>query len=95
MPLLPLLVGSSTALGMGYFCVDVYRNRQRLSKKHVPEVDLTGCDVGIVVPDGDDFQAVGQIVSHGGHAIGEASSECAGGGVGHCVEAIAHVIAHY
>ena len=88
-------VGSSTALGIGYFCVDVYRNRQRLSKKPDLEVDLTGCDVGIIVPDGDDLQAVGQVFSHGSHAIGEASSACASGGVGHCLEAIAHVMAHH
>lgn len=33
--------------------------------------------------------------SHGDHAIGEASSECMSGGVGHYVEAIAHVITHH
>ena len=92
---LTLLVGSSTALGVGLFLADVYRNRQRLSKKQVPEVDLTSCDVGLVIPDGGDFQEVGQVVSHGGHAIGEGSSECASGGIGHCVEAIAHVITHH
>lgn len=94
MSLIPLLIGSLTALGMGYFCVDVYRNRRRLSMKQEPEVDLTCYELGLV-PDGDDVQAVGQAVSHGGHAIGEASSECMSGGVGHCLEAIAHVIAHH
>ena len=93
MPLLPLLIGSSTALGIGYFCVDVYRNRRRLIEKPVPEVDLT-C-YGFIIPDGDDLQAVGQAVSHAGHAIGEASSECMSDGIGHCVEAISHVIAHH
>lgn len=93
MPLLPLLVGSSTALGIGYFCVDVYRNRDRLSKKPVPEMDLTCYEVGFL--DSDDFRAVEQTVSHAGHAIGEASSECISGSVGHCVETISHVLSHH
>ena len=91
---LTLLVGSLTALGVGWFFVDVYRNRQRLSQRPDPEVDLTCYEMGLV-PDGDDVQAVGQVVSHGSHAIAEASGECASGGVGHCVEAITHVIAHH
>lgn len=94
MPLLPLLIGSSTALGIGYFCVDVYRNQRRLAEKPVPEADLTCYELG-VIPDGGDLQGVGQAVSHAGHAIGEASSECMSGGIGHCVETIAHVIAHH
>ena len=91
---LTLLIGLSTALGIGLFLADVYRHRQRLSQKPDPEVDLTCYELGIV-PDGEDVRAVGQIVSHGGHAIGEATGECASGGVGHCVEAISHVIAHH
>lgn len=94
MPLLPLLIGSSTALGIGYFCVDIHRNRRRLAEKPVPEVDLTCYELGII-PDSDDFQGVGHAVSHASHAIGEASSECMSGGIGHCVEAIAHVISHH
>lgn len=93
MPLIPLLIGSSTALGVGYFCVDLYRNRRRLAEKPVPETDLTCYDIGL--PDQVDFQAAEQAISHAGHAIGEASSECASGGIGHCVEAIAHVISHH
>ena len=90
---LTLLVGSLTALGIGWFLADVYRNRQRMSQKSDPEVDMPCYELGIV--DGDDVRAVGQVVSHGNHAIAEASSECASGGVRHCVEAIAHVIAHH
>jgi hypothetical protein len=93
MQLLPLLIGSSTALGIGYFCVDLYRNRRRLTEKPVPEADLTCYEVGAL--DGADLRAIGQTASHAGHAIGEATSECASGGVGHCVEAIAHVISHH
>lgn len=93
MPLIPLLIGSSTALGVGYFCVDLYRNRRRLAEKPVPETDLTCYDIGL--PDQVDLRAAEQTLSHAGHAIGEASSECASGGIGHCVEAIAHAISHH
>jgi hypothetical protein len=94
MTLLPLVIGSSTALGIGYFCADLYRNRRKLAEKPVPETDLTCYELGII-PDGDDLQAVGQVVSHAEHGIVEAASDCMSGGVGHCVEAIAHVIAHH
>ncbi|MEO1126318.1 MAG: hypothetical protein AAFX95_19955 [Cyanobacteria bacterium J06639_16] len=90
MSLLSLLIGSSTALGMGYFCVDVYRNRHRLSKQQEPKVDLSCYELGLV-PDSSDLQVVGQA----GHAIGDASSECMSGGVGHYLEAIGHLIAHH
>lgn len=93
MPLLSLVIGSSTALGIGYFCADLYRNRRRLAEKPVPEADLTCYEVGI--PDGDDLQAASQAIGHAGHGIAEASGECMSGGIGHCVEAIAHVIAHH
>jgi hypothetical protein len=94
MPLLPLLIGSSMALGIGYCCVDLYRNRRRLTEKPVPEVDLTCYELG-VIPDGDDLQGVGQVIGHAGHRIAEASGDCMTDGVGHCVEAIAHVISHH
>jgi hypothetical protein len=94
MPLIPFLIGSSTALGIGYFCADVYRNRCRLAEKPVPEADLTCYELGDV-PGGRELQAVGQMVSHAGHRIAETSSECASDGIGHCVEAIAHVISHH
>jgi hypothetical protein len=80
-------------LGISYFCVDVYRNRYRLSERTVPETDLTCYEVGVL--DGADFRAAEQTISHAGHAIGEASGECISGGVGHCVETITHVIAHH
>lgn len=91
MPLLPLLIGSSTALGVGYFCADFYRNRRRLAEKSVPDADLTCYELG-AIPDGDELQTVGHAVNHAGHGIAEASSECMSGGIGHCIEAISHVI---
>jgi len=94
MPLIPLLIGSSTALGVGYFCVDLYRNRRKLTEKPSLGADLTCYELGDL-PDGKDLHAVGQLVSHVEHGISEASSECASGGIGHCVEAIAHVISHH
>jgi hypothetical protein len=93
MPLIPLLIGSSTALGIGYFGADLYRNRRKLAEKPVPKTDLTCYELGDI-PNGDALQAVGQVVSHAGHGIADASSECTSGGIGHCVEAIGHVISH-
>ncbi|MEM1255622.1 MAG: hypothetical protein AAGI69_24560 [Cyanobacteria bacterium P01_H01_bin.21] len=51
---------------------------------------MTGCDVGI--PDGGDLHAIGQTVNYAGHAVGEVSGECMSGGLGQCLDAIAHVI---
>ncbi|MGP1388006.1 MAG: hypothetical protein ACTS2F_31005 [Thainema sp.] len=93
MPLLPILIGSSTVFGMGYFCVDIYRNRRRLSEKAVPEANLTCYELG--VPDEIDVHAIGQTLSHAEHAIGEATSEYMSGGIGHCVEAIAHSLSNH
>lgn len=92
-PLLPLLIGLSTAMGVRYFCVDVYRNRRRLSERPVPEANLTCYELEI--SDHVDCQTIGQTVNHTGPAIGEATSECISGSVGHCVEAIAHVFSHH
>lgn len=92
MPLIPLLIGSSTALGVGYFCADVYRNRRRLSEKPVLETDLICYEIGL--PDQVDFRVAEQTLNHAGHAIGEVSSECASGDIGHCVEAIAPSLMH-
>lgn len=94
MPLLSLLIGSSTALGIGYCCVDLYRNRRRLTDKPVPEADLTCYELG-VIPDGDDLHGVGQAIGDAGHGIAEASGNCMAGGLGHCVEVISHGISHH
>lgn len=93
MPVLPLLMGSSTALGIGYFCVDIYRNRSRLSQKAEPPADLMGYEV-IPSPEDANFHAVGQAINHAGHGVSEVASECASG-VGPCVDAIAHIISHH
>ncbi|MEM1255627.1 MAG: hypothetical protein AAGI69_24585 [Cyanobacteria bacterium P01_H01_bin.21] len=89
-PFLPLAIGLPTAIGVGCFCLDIYRNRRRLAQKPVPAVDMTGCDPGII-PDGDDLHAIGQTVSH---AMGEVSGECVSGGLGQCLDALVHVIPH-
>lgn len=93
MPLLPLLIGSFTALGIGYFCADVYRNRRRLTEAPVPKTDLTCYEIDL--PDQVDLRGVEHTLSHASHAIGDASGECMSGGVGHCLEAIAHSISHH
>ncbi|MFQ4136754.1 hypothetical protein PGN35_010580 [Nodosilinea sp. PGN35] len=94
MPLLPLAIGSTTALGLGYFCADLYRNRRRLAEQPVPEADLTCYELGDI-PNGQDLEVVGGAISRAGHGLAEASSDCASSGIGHCVEAIAQVIAHH
>lgn len=94
MPLLPLVIGSSTALGMGYFCADLYRNRRRLAEKPMPETNLTCYELGDI-PTGKDLEAIGQAVSRAGHEVAEASSDCISGGIGHCVEAIAHSLSNH
>ncbi|MEM1242445.1 MAG: hypothetical protein AAGI45_21655 [Cyanobacteria bacterium P01_H01_bin.26] len=90
-PFLPIAVGLPTAVGVGCFCADIYRNRRRLGQKSVPAVDMTGGDVGIV-PDGGDLHGIGQAVNHAGHGAVEVSGECMSGGLGQCLDAIAHVI---
>lgn len=92
MQILPLLIGFSTALGIGFFCLDLYRNRRRLLTKSNPSVDLSCLDAW-AYPDGDDLK-VGQAVNHASHAMGEVS-HCASNGLGHCVEAIAHTLSHH
>ncbi len=90
MQLLPLLI-ISTALGIGFFCLDLYRNRRRLLIKSNPSVDLSCLDAWAYL-DGDDLQ-VGQAVNHASHVVGEAS-QCASDSIGHCVEVIAHTLSH-
>ncbi|NEQ24071.1 MAG: hypothetical protein F6K28_34095 [Microcoleus sp. SIO2G3] len=86
MHLIGLLIGSSTVLGVGYFCIDLYRNRSRLSVKPKPPAGIFCFDT-LPSPEDNQVQAVG-------HAIEEAS-RCASEGVGHCVEAIAHTLSHH
>ena len=93
MSLLSPLIGLFAALGIGYFCADVYRNRRRLTEKPVPEADLNCHEIGIL--DQVDFRVAEHTLSHMGQAIGETSSECTSGGIEHCVEAIAHVLSHH
>jgi hypothetical protein len=79
---LPILMGSATLFGFGYFCLDFYRNRQRLSKK--PEVSMVCYDTSPL--DGADSSAAN-------HAVGEAG-HCIDGGLGHCVDVIADSFHH-
>ncbi|HEY9877003.1 MAG TPA: hypothetical protein V6D29_01045 [Leptolyngbyaceae cyanobacterium] len=87
MQLVPLVIVSSTVLGVGYFCLDLYRNRRRLAMK--PTVSLV-CYDSLPCENGDASQAVSQV----SHAVGDAST-CVSSGVGHCVEAIAHTLSHH
>lgn len=87
MQFVPLTIVASTALGAGYFCLDLYRNRRRLTTK--PTVDLV-CYDSLPCENGD----VSQALSHVSHGIGDAS-DCVSSGMGHCVEAIAHTLSHH
>ncbi|WOD37273.1 hypothetical protein [Nodosilinea sp. E11] len=93
MSLLTLVIGASTAIGLSYFSADLYRNRRRTTEKPATTTDLTCYEVGVL--DGNDLQSAGDAVGHAGHEIAAASSKCVEGNIGHCVEVIAHVIAHH
>ncbi len=92
MPLFPLLIGSSTVLGIGYCCVDVYRNRKRLRDK-TPDADLTGYELESAAVDAG-LQTLGRATNHAGHAASEAVGEVASG-AGAWIEAIAHTLFHH
>lgn len=93
MSLLPLVIGASTAIGLGYLGVDLYRNRRRLTEKPVPDVDWTCYEVGVL--DGEDIQTVDNAADHVGHGVADAYSEYVAGSIGHCVEAIGHSLFHH
>lgn len=86
MHLIPLLISSFTAAGIGYFCIDLYRNRSRLNEKPTPPADAFCFDT-LPSSEGNQVHAVGHAVSEASHHAGE--------GAGHCVEAIAHTLSHH
>lgn len=85
-----LLIGFLTTLGIIYFCVDFYRNRQWLTAKADLATDLLYPDM-IPTPDQRNLPATEQTLQHLGHAVGEASHSI-GHAIEHCVEAIAHTL---
>jgi hypothetical protein len=86
MAIIPLLVGCSIAIGVGYFCVDLYRNRRRLTAEPTAAVNLSASTLADPV-EVKDIQTTEQAL---GEAIHHASS-----GIEHGVEAIARTLEHH
>lgn len=63
MQLILLVIAVPTAIGIGYFCLDLYRHRHRLSKKTGSTVDLTDLE-NLLTPDGDEVQAIEHTASN-------------------------------
>jgi hypothetical protein len=62
-----VLTGAVTGLGIGYFCVDLYRNRNKRLSHFEAIADMTGVEFSPnVVP------AVGEV----SHNIGDGLGEC-------------------
>jgi hypothetical protein len=68
-------------LGVGYFCVDLYRNRSKRRSRFKAIADVTGleCSPNAIQVENE--------VADAGHAVAES--------LGNCVEAIAHTISHH
>ncbi|MDX2215576.1 MAG: hypothetical protein SFY66_20100 [Oculatellaceae cyanobacterium bins.114] len=98
MQLIPLLIGSLMVVGIGCFCLDLYRNRHRLLTRPNPQVDLMASDTSTASDGHDNLQAADSIASYGSHHVGHATSEashCASHSVGHCVDASSHSVSHH
>jgi hypothetical protein len=86
MAVIPLLVGSTIAIGIGYFCIDLYRNRNRLTSDTTATVNLSASTVADPL-EVQDIQAAEQGL---GEAIHHASD-----GIEKGVEAIANALNHH
>jgi hypothetical protein len=86
-----LLAGFSAAVGIVYFCVDVYRNRNKRS----PGIDETagfGSAVdGLSIADMPEVNRLTAQVSHAASESGHNISH----GIGHVVNAIVHAVSHH
>jgi hypothetical protein len=83
------LTGVLTVFGIGYLCVDLYRNRKRRLSNFEEIADFTGLDLS-----GSELQRENETVHHAAQAAGEASHSLSDG-VGHYAEAIAHTLSHH
>jgi hypothetical protein len=70
-----------TVLGVGYFCVDLYRNRSKRLSHFEAIADVTGLECS------PDAIQVEHEVAEASHTVGES--------LGNCVEAIAHTLSHH
>jgi hypothetical protein len=78
-----------TVLGVGYFCVDLYRNRSKRLSHFEAIADVTGLECS---PDA--FQVENEIARNTVHGVAE-TSHTVGESLGNCVEAIAHTLSHH
>lgn len=85
MPAVPLLIASAIATGIGYFCVDVYRNRRRLTAASAASVNLSTSTVADPL-EVKDVQAAEQVLGEASHHISE--------GIEQSIEAIANTLSH-
>jgi hypothetical protein len=86
MSIVPLLVSSSIAIGIGYFCVDLYRNRRRLTADPTAAVNLSASTIADPL-EVKDIQATEQVLGEVVHH--------AGSGIEQGVEAIARTLEHH
>jgi hypothetical protein len=92
MDILVLLTGFLAVFGIGYFCIDSYRHRQRTTSQLQSTNASSGEIYDFVGPlDGKDLHAAEQTVNHVGHAVGEVSHQA----IAHSVEVISHALSHH
>jgi maleate cis-trans isomerase len=78
-----------TVLGVGYFCVDLYRNRNKRLSHFEAIADVTGLESSPAA-----LNIENEIAHQTAHGVAEASHNV-GESLGNCVEAIAHTLSHH
>jgi hypothetical protein len=86
-----LLAGSLAALGIVYFCVDVYRNRNKRSSGIDETAGFGSAVDGLSIADMPEANRLATQVSHSASESGHDISN----GIGHVVDAIAHAFSHH
>lgn len=84
-----VLTTAFTLFGIGFFCVDWYRNRSKRLSHFEAISDVTGLELS----DGM-LQKENEITHHAVHAASE-RIHTIGEGVGHHIETIAHTLSHH
>jgi hypothetical protein len=92
MNILLTLTGFLAIFGIGYFCIDSYRHRQRT----ILQLPSTGADSSEIYNfagplDGSDLHAAEQTVTYVGHTVGEATEQA----IAHSVDVIAHALSNH
>jgi hypothetical protein len=92
MDILPTLTGFLAIFGIGYFCIDSYRHRQRT----ISQLPSTGASSGEIYNfadslDGSDLHAAEQTVTHVGYTVGESTQQA----IAHSVDVISHALSNH